>query len=83
MEKASLFGQILVRHELGLRHRPLEGIHQEQRPIGHAQDHEFCGGIARKVNNVYTACLLDAYAQRKNLIYDQMVRVVLENEFAV
>ena len=45
--------------------------------------HEFCGGIARKVNNVCTACLLDAYAQRKNLIDDRMVKVVLENEFAV
>ena len=45
--------------------------------------HEFSGGIARKVNNVCTACLLDAYAQRKNLIDDRMVKVVLENEFAV
>ncbi len=45
--------------------------------------HEFCGGIARKVNNVCTACLLDAFAQRKNLIDDRMVKVVLENEFAV
>ena len=45
--------------------------------------HEFCGGIARKVNNVCSACLLDAFAQRKNLIDDRMVKVVLENEFAV
>lgn len=45
--------------------------------------HEFTGGIARKVNNVCTACLLDAYGQRKNLIDDRMVKVVLENEFAV
>ena len=44
--------------------------------------HEFCGGIARKVNNVCTACLLDAYAVRKTLIDDHMVKVVLENEFA-
>ena len=44
--------------------------------------HEFCGGIARKVNNVCTACLLDAYAARKTLIDDRMVKVVLENEFA-
>jgi len=43
--------------------------------------HEFCSGIARKVNNVCTACLLDAFARRKNLIDDRMVRVVLENEF--
>ena len=45
--------------------------------------HEYCGGIARKVNNVCTACLLDAFAQRKNLIDDRMVKVVLENEFTV
>jgi len=45
--------------------------------------HEFTGGIARKINNVCTACLLDACAQRKNLIDDRMVKVVLENEFAV
>lgn len=44
--------------------------------------HEYCGGIARKVNNVCVACLLDAFAARKNLIDDRMVKVVLENEFA-
>jgi len=44
--------------------------------------HEHCGGIARKVNNVCVACLLDAFAQRKTLIDDRMVKVVLENEFA-
>jgi type II secretory pathway predicted ATPase ExeA len=44
--------------------------------------HEFTGGIARKINNICTACLLDAYAQRKTLIDDRMVKVVLENEFA-
>jgi len=44
--------------------------------------HEYCGGIARKVNNVCVACLLDAFAQRKTLIDDRMVKVVLENEFA-
>jgi len=44
--------------------------------------HEYCCGIARKVNNVCVACLLDAFAERKNLIDDRMVRVVLENEFA-
>ena len=32
---------------------------------------------------VCTACLLDAYAKRENLIDGRMVKVVLENEFAV
>lgn len=45
--------------------------------------HEYCGGIARKINNVCTACLLDAFARRKSLVDDHMVRVVLENEFAI
>ncbi|MCL4513996.1 MAG: AAA family ATPase [Firmicutes bacterium] len=44
--------------------------------------HDFTGGIARKVNKVCTACLLDACTQRKILIDDRMVRVVLDNEFA-
>jgi len=44
--------------------------------------HEYCSGIARKVNNVCVACLLDAFAGRKTLIDDRMVKVVLENEFA-
>ncbi|MFA7014004.1 MAG: AAA family ATPase [Desulfobacterales bacterium] len=45
--------------------------------------HEYSGGIARKINNVCTACLLDAFARRKSLVDDHMVRVVLENEFMV
>lgn len=45
--------------------------------------HEYCGGIARKINNVCTACLLDAFARRKTLVDDRMVRVVLENEFTI
>ncbi len=44
--------------------------------------HEYSGGVARKVNNVCTACLLDAFAQRKSLVDDRMVRVILDNEFA-
>lgn len=44
--------------------------------------HEYCSGIARKVNNVCVACLLDAFVGRKTLIDDRMVKVVLENEFA-
>lgn len=45
--------------------------------------HECSGGIARKVNNLCAACLLDAFAQRKLLVDDQMVKVVWENEFAL
>lgn len=45
--------------------------------------HTACGGIARKINTVCSACLLDAFAQRKKLVDDQMVNIVLENEFAV
>jgi general secretion pathway protein A len=44
--------------------------------------HEYAGGMARKVNNVCVACLLDAFAQRKTLIDDRMVKIVLENEFS-
>lgn len=44
--------------------------------------HDFTGGIARKVNNVCSSCLLNAFTRRKNLIYDRMVKVVIENEFA-
>lgn len=43
--------------------------------------HEFSGGIARKINNLCTSCLLHAFAKSKNLVDDRMVRVVLENEF--
>lgn len=43
--------------------------------------HEYSGGIARKVNNVCTSCLLHAFAKSKSLVDDRMVRVVLENEF--
>lgn len=44
---------------------------------------EFTQGIARKVNNVCTACLMAAYGQKKNLIDDHLVKIVLDNEFAV
>lgn len=44
--------------------------------------HEYSGGVARKVNNVCTACLLNAFAQRKQLVDDRMVRTILDNEFA-
>jgi len=43
---------------------------------------EFTLGIPRKVNNVCTACLLAAYQQRRQLIDDHLVHLVLENEFA-
>ncbi|RKL63577.1 AAA family ATPase, partial [Thermoanaerobacteraceae bacterium SP2] len=34
-------------------------------------------------NNVCLACLLSASASQKRLIDDHMVRIVIENEFAV
>ncbi len=43
---------------------------------------EFSGGIARKVNNVCLACLLDAAIRQKRLIDDHMVKVVIANEFS-
>jgi general secretion pathway protein A len=43
--------------------------------------HEYSGGIARKINNLCTSCLLHAFAKSKSLVDDHMVRVVLENEF--
>lgn len=43
--------------------------------------HEYSGGIARKINNLCTSCLLHAFAKSKSLVDDRMVRVVLENEF--
>jgi general secretion pathway protein A len=47
------------------------------------QIHEYSGGIARKVNNICAACLLDAFAQRKMLVDDYMVKIVWDNEFNV
>ena len=43
--------------------------------------HEYSGGVARKVNNLCTSCLLHAFSRSKSLVDDRMVRVVLENEF--
>ena len=43
---------------------------------------EFAGGIARKVNNICLACLLDAAIRQKRLIDDHMVKVVIANEFS-
>jgi len=45
--------------------------------------YEYAGGIARKVNNVCLACLMAAAVEQKRLIDDHMVKVVIENEFAV
>jgi general secretion pathway protein A len=42
--------------------------------------HEYSGGIARKINNLCTSCLLHAFAKSKSLVDDRMARVVLENE---
>lgn len=41
---------------------------------------EYSGGIARIVNNVCLACLLDAALRKASIIDDHMVKVVLENE---
>jgi general secretion pathway protein A len=43
--------------------------------------HEYCGGIARKINKVATACLMTAPGQNQKLIDDHLVRVVIESEF--
>jgi hypothetical protein len=43
--------------------------------------HVTSGGIARKINNLCTSCLLHAFAKSKSLVDDRMIRVVLENEF--
>lgn len=45
--------------------------------------YEYSGGIARKVNNVCQASLLHAALGQKRLIDDHMIKVVIENEFAV
>lgn len=44
--------------------------------------HDFTQGIARKTNNVCTSCLLHAFAGKKNLVDDHLVKVILENEFS-
>lgn len=44
--------------------------------------YEFTQGIPRKINNVCSTCLLSAFSQKKNLIDDYQVKVVLDNEFA-
>lgn len=43
--------------------------------------HEYGGGIARKINNLCTSCLMHAFGKSKALVDEQMVRTVLENEF--
>jgi len=43
--------------------------------------YEFTGGIARRINNLCTGCMLHACSKSKNLIDDHTVRVVFENEF--
>lgn len=47
------------------------------------QIYECSISTARKVNNICTASLLDAFAQRKVLVDDHMVKIVWDNEFAV
>lgn len=42
--------------------------------------HEYSGGMARKVNNVCVACLLDAFTGRKALIDDRMAFLSIRAE---
>lgn len=42
--------------------------------------HEYTGGIARKINNVCTTCLIYAMNQKKRVIDDHMVSHVIEME---
>lgn len=42
--------------------------------------HEYTGGIARKINNVCTTCLMYAASQKKRIIDDHMVKVVIDLE---
>ena len=44
--------------------------------------HDYTQGIPRKINNVCLASLLAGFAERKRLIDDYTVRVVIEQEFA-
>ena len=43
--------------------------------------HEYCEGIARKVNKVAIACLMAAAGGNQKLIDDHLARVVIESEF--
>ena len=36
-DRPDVAGERLAKHELGLRHRPFEGVDQDQRPIGHLE----------------------------------------------
>ncbi|MGI6673796.1 MAG: ExeA family protein [Limnochordia bacterium] len=40
-------------------------------------------GIPRKINNLCLACLMAAFAERKRFVDDHMVRVAIDQEFAV
>ena len=44
--------------------------------------HEFTQGIPRKINNLCCASLLSGFGERKSLIDDYLVRLVIESEFA-
>jgi general secretion pathway protein A len=45
--------------------------------------YDYTQGIARKINNLCLACLMAAFAGRKRFVDDHMVRVIIEQEFAV
>lgn len=42
---------------------------------------KYTGGIARKINNICTSCLMHAVTEQKRLIDDHMVETVIVNEF--
>jgi len=42
--------------------------------------HEYCAGVARKVNNLCTASLMAGAGQQQRLIDDHLVRTVIESE---
>ena len=45
--------------------------------------HDCTRGIPRKINNVCLVSLLAGFAERRRLIDDHTVRVVIEQEFAI
>lgn len=43
--------------------------------------YEYSGGVARKINNLCTSCLIHGATSQKRIIDDHMVRYIIENEF--
>jgi len=64
--------------------------HQLMVPVSHRETsthealhviHQFTRGIARRINNVCTSCLLDAFTRKKSVMGDRLAHRVLEAEF--